>query len=246
MYKPASDDEEAMQVDEIEDVVKKPIAVKMQQVNTVKVSHTTAMISVSTVSCCDNKVPPSKKAKTTHVKSEHPVSTTSARPKGDGNWVATKMENGPGSFYQQSFSGLVLRMNFGHAFVQELLTTAHLAQIIGHADVPTLDTDTLADSGIISACLKTPKSFNKVTGKEMATEHAFSIAKWGLKTASFIRGVNKKGMESIWLTMSMAYKYLKKPGFNNHNSLDSVDEMDDHADICHSWLSLDLVLIIFS
>jgi hypothetical protein len=40
---------------------------------------------------------------------------------------------------------------FRSAFVQELLTTAHLARIVGHADVPTLDTDTLADSGITSA-----------------------------------------------------------------------------------------------
>lgn len=44
MYEPASDDEEAMQVDEIEDVVKKPIAVKMQQANTVKASRTTAVV----------------------------------------------------------------------------------------------------------------------------------------------------------------------------------------------------------
>jgi hypothetical protein len=44
VYKPASDDEEAMQVDKIEDVVKKPIAIKMQQTNTVKASHTLAMV----------------------------------------------------------------------------------------------------------------------------------------------------------------------------------------------------------
>lgn len=40
---------------------------------------------------------------------------------------------------------------FHSAFVQELLATAHLARIIGHADVPALDTDTLADSGITGA-----------------------------------------------------------------------------------------------
>jgi hypothetical protein len=40
---------------------------------------------------------------------------------------------------------------FRSAFVQELLATAHLARIIGHADIPTLDTDTLADSGITGA-----------------------------------------------------------------------------------------------
>ncbi|KAG1733919.1 uncharacterized protein EDB91DRAFT_1251223 [Suillus paluster] len=323
VYEPASDDEEAMQVDEIEDVVKKPIAVKTQQANTVKVSRTTATTSVGTVSRCDNKVPPSKKAKTTHVKSEHSVST--AGPKGDGNWVElvskahstylnTDLPPGchedgkwarqflptvflwlgaqdelwaitdakllhacqeifkviyPNIRYKVVTSGSVTqrvsewRSNFGStalamvidflnsnrdtspqtlaklflnefaflypdpenidkaetfrsAFVQELLTTAHLARIVGHADVPTLDTDALADSGITGspwilehaftlvadntivvdnpeapvagrkARLKTPKSFNKVTGKETATEHAFSIAKWGPKTASFI------------------------------------------------------------
>jgi hypothetical protein len=40
---------------------------------------------------------------------------------------------------------------FHSAFVQELLATAHLAQIVGHTDVPTLDMDTLADSGITGA-----------------------------------------------------------------------------------------------
>jgi hypothetical protein len=40
---------------------------------------------------------------------------------------------------------------FHSAFVQELLTTVHLAQIVGHTDVPTLDMDTLADSGITGA-----------------------------------------------------------------------------------------------
>ncbi|KAG1888205.1 hypothetical protein F4604DRAFT_1916127 [Suillus subluteus] len=373
MEGPASDDEEAMQVDEIEDVVKKPIAVKTQQANTMKVSRTTAMTSVGTVSRCENKFPPSKKAKTTHTKSEHSAST--AGPKGDGNWVElvskarstylnTDLPPGcheDGKWARQflptvflwlgaqdelwtitdvkllhtcqeifkviypnmvvtsgSVFGVVTqhvskwRSNFGStalamvidflssnrdtspqtltklfldefaflypdpeninkaetfrsAFVQELLATAYLSQIVGHADVPALNTDALADSGITGALglcavslecaftlvaddtiavdnpeaptagrkarLKTPKSFNKVTGKETATEHAFSVGKWGPKTASFIRGANKKGVESIRLTMSMAYKYLKKPGFDNHNSIDSVDEMDDRADI---------------
>ncbi|KAG0701709.1 hypothetical protein DFH29DRAFT_875728 [Suillus ampliporus] len=40
---------------------------------------------------------------------------------------------------------------FHSAFAQELLTTAHLSHIIGHADVPALDTDTLAKSGITGA-----------------------------------------------------------------------------------------------
>ncbi|KAG2353225.1 hypothetical protein BDR07DRAFT_1496672 [Suillus spraguei] len=152
---------------------------------------------------------------------------------------------------------------FRSAFVQELLATAHLAQIIGHTNVPALDTDTLVESGITGALglcavslehafslvaedtitinnpeaptagqrvhLRTPKSLNKITGKETGTEHTFSFAKWGPKTALFIQGANKKGAASIQLTMSMASKYLKKPGFDNHNSTDSADEVDGCA-----------------
>ncbi|KAG1876644.1 hypothetical protein DFJ58DRAFT_182878 [Suillus subalutaceus] len=156
---------------------------------------------------------------------------------------------------------------FHSAFVQELLATAHLSRIIGHADVPALNTDTLAKSGIAGALglcaasleyaftlvadntitidnprvptasarrkarLKIPQSFNNVTGTEVATEHAFSVAKWGLKTASFIQGANKKGIDSIQLTMSMAYEYLEKSSFDNHSSIDLVDEIDHRADI---------------
>jgi len=40
---------------------------------------------------------------------------------------------------------------FRSAFVQELLATAHLSRIIGHADVPILDTSGLAKSGVIGA-----------------------------------------------------------------------------------------------
>ncbi|KAG2145170.1 hypothetical protein DEU56DRAFT_732261, partial [Suillus clintonianus] len=40
---------------------------------------------------------------------------------------------------------------FRSAFVQELLASAHLSRIAGHANVPALDTDTLAESGIIGA-----------------------------------------------------------------------------------------------
>ncbi|KAG0698921.1 hypothetical protein DFH29DRAFT_1002376 [Suillus ampliporus] len=136
---------------------------------------------------------------------------------------------------------------FHSAFAQELLATAHLSRGITGAlglyavslecaftlvakNTVTVDDPEAPTSGQ-KAHLKMPKTFNKVTGKEMTTEHVFSVAKWGLKTASFIQGANKKGAESIQLTMSMAYKYLKKPGFNNHNSADSVDEMDDCADI---------------
>lgn len=40
---------------------------------------------------------------------------------------------------------------FRSPFVQELLATAHLQRTIGHADVPALDTESLAESGIIGA-----------------------------------------------------------------------------------------------
>ncbi|KAG1759769.1 hypothetical protein EDD22DRAFT_782077, partial [Suillus occidentalis] len=40
---------------------------------------------------------------------------------------------------------------FRSAFVQELLATAHLSRIIGHADVPALDTDSLIRHGFVGA-----------------------------------------------------------------------------------------------
>ncbi|KAG1728599.1 uncharacterized protein EDB91DRAFT_1086013 [Suillus paluster] len=168
---------------------------------------------------------------------------------------------------------------FHSAFVQELLATAHLSRIIGHANVPALDTNTLAKSGITGAlglCAvllertltlvvdkaiiidqlddlepvpgtaqkarpKMPKTVNPATGKASSTEHAFSVGKWGLKTATYIQGAQKKSVEAMQLTMSMAYKHLKKPGFNKYSSSDSSDEMDDCADICPFLLSLDPV-----
>jgi len=79
--------------------------------------------------------------------------------------------------------------------------------------------------------MKIPKTLNKVTGKETATEHAFSVAKWGPKTAAFIRGAKKKGTEATQLTVSMAYKHLKKPALDMYASNDEMDEMDDRADV---------------
>ncbi|KAG1747792.1 uncharacterized protein EDB91DRAFT_1079509 [Suillus paluster] len=153
---------------------------------------------------------------------------------------------------------------FHSAFILELLTTAHLSRMLGHADVPTLNTDNLAQGGFVGALglcavslerafsllsdnavsienlkdanmpttarktrFKTPKTLNKATGKEMGTEHAFSVIKWGMKTAAFVRAAKKKGLEATRLMASMAYKHLKKPGA----SIDSDNEMDDREDV---------------
>ncbi|KAG2152690.1 hypothetical protein DEU56DRAFT_727716, partial [Suillus clintonianus] len=157
---------------------------------------------------------------------------------------------------------------FRSPFVQELLATAHLAKILGHADVPVLRTDSLVKNGFIGALglcavsleraftlladstvtldseenselpinvrkarLKTPKTFNKATGKETTSEHAFSVAKWSSKTAAFVCGAKKKGTAATELTVSMAWKVLKKPGFEKYTGNDMSDEDDDRADI---------------
>ncbi|KAG1846542.1 hypothetical protein F4604DRAFT_1688357 [Suillus subluteus] len=157
---------------------------------------------------------------------------------------------------------------FHSAFVQELLATAHLSRILGHADVTVLNTDGLIKYGFVGAlglCAvslehafslladhtvtidqgddlglpiaarrahhKTPKTFNKAMGKETVSEHAFSIAKWKSKTDAFIHGAAKKGEASTELTVSMAWKLLKKPGFEKYSSNDSFEDDDDHADI---------------
>ncbi|KAG1798351.1 uncharacterized protein BJ212DRAFT_1488648 [Suillus subaureus] len=108
---------------------------------------------------------------------------------------------------------------FCSTFILELLTTAHLYCTLGHADVPALDTDNLAQGGFVGAlglcavllehafallsdnavsienfegvdmpttaqktCFKTQKTLNKATGKEMGTEHAFSVVTVAQKT----------------------------------------------------------------
>src|SRR6267154_3714203 len=63
------------------------------------------------------------------------------------------------------------------------------------------------------------------------TEHAFSVVKWGMKTAAFVRAAKKKGPEATHLMASMAYKHLKKPGGEKYASIDSEDEMDDREDV---------------
>lgn len=73
-----------------------------------------------------------------------------------------------------------------------------------------------------NACMKTPK--------ESATEHAFSVVNWGSKTAAFIQGAKKKGMEATQLMASMAYRCLKKPALDKYSSNDLSDE-DDRANV---------------
>ncbi|KAG2347029.1 hypothetical protein BDR05DRAFT_996814 [Suillus weaverae] len=161
---------------------------------------------------------------------------------------------------------------FRSAFVQELLATVHLSRIMGHADVPVLNTDGLIKHGFVGALglcavslkraftlltdntvtinhkenlgllitawrahLKTSKTFNKTTGKETVSEHSFSIAKWKAKTDAFTRGATKKGVAAMELTVSMAWKLLKKPGFEKYTSNDSSE--DDHADIWYVVVS---------
>ncbi|KAG1889011.1 uncharacterized protein F5891DRAFT_1198892 [Suillus fuscotomentosus] len=157
---------------------------------------------------------------------------------------------------------------FRSAFVQELLSTAHLSRILGHADVPVLNTRNLIRHGFFGALglcavslerafslladntvtidhedhlglpitarrarLKTPKTLNKATGKETVSEHAFSIAKWKSKTDAFIRAAAKKGEAATELTVSMAWKLLKKPSFDKYTSNDSFKDEDDRADV---------------
>ncbi|KAG1850263.1 hypothetical protein C8R48DRAFT_676782 [Suillus tomentosus] len=85
---------------------------------------------------------------------------------------------------------------------------------------------------IMKTCFKTPKTLNKVTGKETSTEHmAFSVVKWGSKTTAFIHAAQKKGLEAIQLTASMAYKHLRKPCVEKYTSINSDDEMGDREDI---------------
>ncbi|KAG1901073.1 uncharacterized protein F5891DRAFT_1187771 [Suillus fuscotomentosus] len=163
---------------------------------------------------------------------------------------------------------------FRSVFVQELLATAHLSRILGHADVPVLNTRNLIKHGFFRALglcavslehtfslladntvtidhedhlglpitarrahLKTPKTLNKATGKETVSEHPFSIAKWKSKTDTFICVAAKKGEAATELTVSMAWKLLKKPGFDKYTSNDSFEDEDDHADICEPHAS---------
>ena len=58
--------------------------------------------------------------------------------------------------------------------------------------------------------LRTPKTLNKLTGKESTTEYAFSINNWGSATTAYMKSVNKKGDIAIKTTTSMARKLLKK------------------------------------
>ncbi|KAG1738089.1 uncharacterized protein EDB91DRAFT_1082851 [Suillus paluster] len=160
---------------------------------------------------------------------------------------------------------------FHSAFVQELLVTAHLSQILGHADVTVLNTDGLIKHGFVGALglcavslerafslladntvtivhednsglpitawrahLKMPKTFNKATGKETVSEH------------TFICGAAKKGEASTELTVSMAWKLLKKPGFERYSSNDSFEDDDDDVDICDFMMQPAMDFVEFS
>jgi hypothetical protein len=62
-------------------------------------------------------------------------------------------------------------------------------------------------------------------------EHAYSIAKWKAKTDTFTCGAIKKGAAATELTVLMAWKLLKKPGFEMYTSNDSFDEDNDYVNI---------------
>lgn len=117
--------------------------------------------------------------------------------------------------------GLIFVFQLERAFAL-LVDNAVSIENLEDADMPTTAQKTR---------FKTPKTLNKATGKETGTEHAFSVVKWGMKTAAFVRAAKKKGPEATRLMASMAYKHLKKPGGEKYASIDSEDEMDDREDV---------------
>ncbi|KAG1903739.1 uncharacterized protein F5891DRAFT_977309 [Suillus fuscotomentosus] len=60
--------------------------------------------------------------------------------------------------------------------------------------------------------LRTPKTFNKATGKDSTTENAFSINNWGSVTASYVVAIKAKGDDYMRTTTLTARKLLKKLG----------------------------------
>ncbi|KAG1904328.1 uncharacterized protein F5891DRAFT_977190 [Suillus fuscotomentosus] len=60
--------------------------------------------------------------------------------------------------------------------------------------------------------LRTPKTFNKATGKDSTTENAFSINNWGSVTASYVVAIKAKGDDYMRTTTLTARKLLKKSG----------------------------------
>jgi hypothetical protein len=78
--------------------------------------------------------------------------------------------------------------------------------------------------------LRTPKTFNKSTGKDSTTKHAFSISNWGLVTGSYLVGVRKKGDIYLRDITLVAQKLLKKSGnagLERYLRLDREDESED-------------------
>ncbi|KAG1727945.1 uncharacterized protein EDB91DRAFT_1253683 [Suillus paluster] len=60
--------------------------------------------------------------------------------------------------------------------------------------------------------LRTPKTFNKATGKDSTTKNAFSINNWGSATASYVVAIKVKGDNYMRTTTLTARKLLKKLG----------------------------------
>jgi hypothetical protein len=59
--------------------------------------------------------------------------------------------------------------------------------------------------------VKTPKAFNKATGKETWTAHAFSENNWGSATHSFSKPARQTWKMIMRDITSMSWKLLKKP-----------------------------------
>lgn len=79
--------------------------------------------------------------------------------------------------------------------------------------------------------VKTPKTFNKQTGKETWTANAFSVNNWGSQTISFAKAARSKGKAVVKDITTMAWKLLKKPksGLEGYLSDDDDEELDDRA-----------------
>lgn len=78
--------------------------------------------------------------------------------------------------------------------------------------------------------LRTPKTFNRSTGKDSTTEHTFSINNWGSVTTAYLVAVKKKGDLFLKDTTSTARKLLKKSGgagLDRYLRLNDDDESED-------------------
>ncbi|KAG2029603.1 hypothetical protein BDR03DRAFT_987648 [Suillus americanus] len=75
--------------------------------------------------------------------------------------------------------------------------------------------------------LHTPKTFNKATGKDSTTEHAFSINNCSSETASYLIAIKNEGDIYLRDTTSMARKLLKKLG---NTSLKKYLHLNDNSE----------------